>query len=316
MYTKTEQLLFESTYKTIPGVLCLDQGNPGPSVAIFGVTHGNEIAGFHALVKLIDDHDLLNRKIHGKIFLIVHNIKAYQGYREAISKRKVADTEFRFLDINLNRIYEEDSLNNPEYQSYYEIQRAKQIASIIPEFDATLDLHSTSKPSDPFLLSSYEKEDMAIADKLFFYRHIYDLLEFIPGTTLTTYSNTHGRVKGKTVSIGVECGSHFDENSKYCAEQTAIRFLAAMNSIEGYIEKNTTDFTMSKYKVIANILPKFSDFTWAQDWSSFQLLPKGEVLAIENGQNHVYEKDYVLIMPTANPIVGGDGVYLAETLVE
>jgi len=314
MYTKTEQLLLHSSYKDIPGILCIDQGNPGPAVAIFGVTHGNEIAGFNALVQLIDKYNLLTRKINGKVFLITHNIKAYQGYREAVDKRSIGPTEFRFLDINLNRIYNKESFDHPELQSCYEIQRAKQIAKIVPELDATLDLHSTSKPSDPFLLSSYEKEDIAIADKLFFYRHIYNLLDYIPGTTLTTYANLHGKVKGKTISIGVECGSHFEESSLYCAEMTSVRFLSALGSIEGYKEQNTTDFKMSKYKVVGNILPQFEDFSWKDDWKSFQLLPKGTVLATENGKAHVFDKDYILIMPTANPIVGGDGVYLAESL--
>jgi predicted deacylase len=107
MYTATELELLESTYKDIPGVMCLDQGNPGPSVAIFAMTHGNEISGFDALVHLLEEQKIVEKEIHGRIFLIVHNLAAYKAYRDAVLKRDLGDTEFRFLDINMNRIYEE-----------------------------------------------------------------------------------------------------------------------------------------------------------------------------------------------------------------
>lgn len=314
MFTSTELQLLEAEYKGIKGVYHIDHGNPGPTVAIFAVTHGNEISGFDALVHLLEEQQLLDKEINGRLFLIVHNVKAYSLYREAVLKRDLGDTEFRFLDVNMNRIYEESILNDPLNQHLYEIQRANEIAKIIPELDAVLDIHSTSRPSDPMLIGGAEEEDLRIGDQLFFYRHILDIFDKIPGESLLGYAKQHGKKGKNTAAIAVECGSHFQSNSKYCARKTAIRFLKATGVVELLPVPGPKDFVLTKYKVVKNILPKFEDFSWAELWDGFQAVKKGTIIARENNQDIIVDDDYILLMPTANPKPGGDGVYLAKVV--
>lgn len=312
MFTKSELELFESSYKGIPGITVLDQGKPGPTVALFGVTHGNEIAGFDALVHLMEEQKIYEKTIHGRIFLIVHNIEAYKAYRKTILKRDVGDTEFRYLDKNMNRIYEDEIVNNPIFENDSEIKRAKEIMKLIPEFDAILDIHSTSRPSDPMLIAGKEQGDQHIGDQLFFYKHILDIFNKIPGESLLGYAKKYGKRGKDTIAIAVECGSHFQSSSKYCARKTAIRFLQAMESVQLMNIPGPDNFNVTKYQVIKNILPKYSDFEWAQNWDGFQKVKAGTIIATENNSNIIADEDVVLLMPTSNPKAGGDGVYFAK----
>src|SRR5690606_38801175 len=122
MYTPTELRLLEAEYKGIKGVTLLDQGNPGPAVAIFAVTHGNEISGFDALAYLLEEIELDRREINGRIFLVVHNLEAHKQYRLESEKRMLADNEFRYLDVNLNRIYDDASFVDESLSGMYEMQ--------------------------------------------------------------------------------------------------------------------------------------------------------------------------------------------------
>jgi predicted deacylase len=281
---------------------------------VFAVTHGNEISGFDALLSLLEEQKLDQREIHGKLFLIVHNIEAYKSYRDAAEIRDLGDTEFRFLDINMNRIYDESHLNDASLSDLSEIKRAKQIINLVPEFDYVLDIHSTSRPSDPMLIGGGEETDMKIADQLFFYRHILDIFNKIPGESLLGYVKRHGKRGKNTVAIAVECGSHFLSSSKYCARKTVIRFLQATGVVNLLDIKPPKDFSVTKYRVIKNILPKYDDFRWTESWSGFQKAQKGTILARENNTDIVLDDDYILIMPTAEPKPGGDGVYLAKAV--
>lgn len=314
MYTPTELRLLDAEYKGVSGVTLLDQGNPGPTVAIFAVTHGNEISGFDALTYLLEEIELDSHEIKGKIFLIVHNLESYRRYRYESRQRPLRDNEFRYLDINLNRIYDQTSFADERLATAYEMKRAKEISSLVPEFEYVLDLHSTSRPSDPMLIAGIGSEDQRIADQLYFYRHILDLFEQIPGKPLLDYVKKHGKKGAETVAIAVECGSHFQSMSKYCARKTSLRFLQATGVVQVMHIEAPENFKVTKYVVKKNVLPKFPDFKWAHPWSGFQAVKRGTVLAVENGDQHKADDDYVLIMPTASPRPGGDGVYLAQML--
>src|SRR5690606_38368574 len=106
-----------------------------------------------------------------------------------------------------------------------------EISTIIPECDYVLDLHSTSRPSDPMLIAGTGQEDQRIADQLYFYRHILDIFDKIPGKPLLDYAKRYGKRGPETVAIAVECGSHFQSASKYCARKTALRFLQATGAV-------------------------------------------------------------------------------------
>jgi hypothetical protein len=164
------------------------------------------------------------------------------------------------------------------------------------------------------LIGGVEPADLKIGGQLFFYRHILDIFNKIEGESLLGYVKHKGNRGNDTVAIAVECGSHFQSNSKYCARKTVIRFLQAYHIVTLVDIPGPKGFSMSRYRVIKTILPKHHDFKWAQAWSGFQAVKKGTVLATESNTEIIVDDDYVLLMPTANPVPGGDGVYLAKAV--
>jgi succinylglutamate desuccinylase len=103
-------------------------------VAIIGGTHGNELTGIYLVKKFDRKPDLIKRSNFETIALLA-NPQAC-----AIGKR--------YVDIDLNRCFLRQDLQNPHLSSY-EAQRAKEIYHIVNsqnylQQDLIVDLHSTT----------------------------------------------------------------------------------------------------------------------------------------------------------------------------
>lgn len=315
MYTATELQLFESEYKGIKGITCLDHGNPGPTVAIFGVTHGNEISGFEALEFLMEDMELAKREIHGKILLIVHNLKAYQGYRSAVEDNiSLKNIDFRCIDINLNRVFLDEFLDDPKHQDAYEIQRAKEIRKIIPEIDYALDMHSTSSPTEPMVIYNNVDGDKALADAICMQKHIIGIEKYIHGRTLTECIRNEGRNGEGAPVITIESGFHFQSESQKIAKESAVRFLEHLGVVELIDLQPPTAFQSKKYLIEKSVMPTHTDFRWVKEWEAFQEVSTGTVLAEQGGEAIIAEKPYAIIMPTFINVIGEEAGYLATVL--
>lgn len=123
-----------------PYVYCFNSGRPGEAVAIMGGIHGNEPTGVLVCSKLV-------RLIEG-------------GEIELASGRLVIVTQGNPVGVklgsrgsapgaDLNRCFREDVLEGSG--NSYEEHRARELAPILAKVDVLLDIHSTQKPSVPFL---------------------------------------------------------------------------------------------------------------------------------------------------------------------
>jgi predicted deacylase len=298
--------LFQSTYQGVDGVVQVRGKRPGPTAAIFAATHGNEIGGVSGILALMRDERLMSGEFAGSLLLVLHNINAY---REQLNHPDVKDATYRFLDIDLNRIYDDVILTDLKNSHLREVRRAQKIASLIPQCDAVLDLHSTSSPSQPMLIAFTGQDDERVAESLRVNRHILDILDKVSGRPLLAYAKERGRRGRDTIAIAVECGPHFEESTHVFAQTVARRFLEGLEMIPS---SESGVVSPLKYQVIKHLMPEADPFLWAEPWSSFQNVRRGQILATENGRDIAADDDYVLIMPTARPKLGGDGVYLAK----
>ena len=87
-------------------------------VAIVGGTHGNELTGIYLVKKFERAPELIGRSTFETIALLA-NPKACEIGR-------------RYLDIDLNRCFRKEDLENPHLSSYEE-QRAKEIYGILAQ---------------------------------------------------------------------------------------------------------------------------------------------------------------------------------------
>ncbi|ETV68707.1 hypothetical protein, variant 2 [Aphanomyces astaci] len=109
----------------------------GKHVTVLGGVHGNELTGIH-VVEWLRSH--CPPLVSGSLTLILGNPKAI-----AINERGSTP------HADLNRHFTMQVLAPSDSPFQYEAARAKHIAPFLQQSDLVLDLHSTNKPSVPFL---------------------------------------------------------------------------------------------------------------------------------------------------------------------
>ena len=113
---------------------------PGPHVVVLGGVHGDEKTGIEVIKTLQGMFDKGDKEIEkGKLTLIL-------GNEEAIKIGKRGTTS----EHNLNRMFSDSHLAGP-ILDFYESRRAHELAPILKSADISLDIHSTSVPTLPFL---------------------------------------------------------------------------------------------------------------------------------------------------------------------
>jgi succinylglutamate desuccinylase len=110
---------------------------PGPTIAIVALTHGNEPVGLSIFESLIQT-GILDGIQSGKIMLVCSNIQAHEVYLKQNDPLK-----FRFIDHDMNRIWNDDFIENSN-----EYNRREELKIILSQADIILDIHSVSKGDD------------------------------------------------------------------------------------------------------------------------------------------------------------------------
>ncbi|MEO0594354.1 MAG: succinylglutamate desuccinylase/aspartoacylase family protein, partial [Myxococcota bacterium] len=126
---------------SLEGLTRFDGPKPGPVVALIGSMHGNEPCGAYAVNKLHQELrlDTLNLE-RGSLVLVIGNPRAIEE-----------GSRFTHGGVDLNRVFDFEFLNTvPESEWAYEHRRAAEMRPYLEEWDAVLDLHSTSFPTEPF----------------------------------------------------------------------------------------------------------------------------------------------------------------------
>ena len=125
----------------IPGVVTRDSGRAGPHVVLLSLMHGNEFAGAIVLDRLLREQ---LTPLRGRISFVFVNLAAFERFDPR------TPTLSRFIDEDINRLWEEPILASPRHS--VELDRAREIRPLIDRADVILDLHSMLWPSDPLIL--------------------------------------------------------------------------------------------------------------------------------------------------------------------
>jgi hypothetical protein len=170
----------------------------GPHVLILSLIHGNEIGGAIMLDALLRQGF---RPERGRLTLGFANLDAYQRFNPE------NPTASRFIDEDLNRVWDRATLDGPRHSA--ELDRARAIRPVIDSADLVLDLHSMLWPSDPLLLSGPGARGKALA-----------LSVGTPGLVVADSGHAGGRrlidyhrfvePDGASACILVEAGQHWE----------------------------------------------------------------------------------------------------------
>ena len=114
---------------------------PGPHTVILGSMHGNERVGAEVVEYLADTLSRSEALIYGRITLILGNPQAYAENK-------------RFTETDLNRQFGSGlAALRKNGSKNYEEKRALELLPFLEKADFLLDIHSTIKPSVPFVFT-------------------------------------------------------------------------------------------------------------------------------------------------------------------
>lgn len=267
------------------------KGNSGSKVVIMGALHGDEPIG--ALVIEALKKELIKEEINGEIILLI-------GNPNALKEKK------RFLDTDLNRIFHlkfTKPLNREE-------KRALELSKILADTDYLLDIHSTGKPSIPFVYCKNTKEHFELA-KIFETKYTVTSSSDFKAQKTTVSSDNFVDEHGG-IGITFETGWNKDFATFKKALQKSKEFLSSLE-----IAFRKTKVHKSKSTILEvqeYLIPKTKDFILNKDFNNFELVKANEPIA-KDGTNSI-KRTYnsYIVFPKKEFTPGIPAAYLAKKL--
>lgn len=277
----------------------------GPTVVILGGIHGNERVGVTVLESL---RALLNPdRINGVLHLILGNPRAYKENK-------------RFIDTDLNRLFGSGfSPTIQKKEGNYEERCARELAAVLQSADFLLDIHSTIKPSVPFIFTNANDDHMALA-RLFHTPYIVSPASgFAPkelASSTDNFVDSHGGI-----GITYESGWHKDSSSFEQVLKNTLTFLKKVgcmrdNDVGARLEISISETSSQHLFIQDHIIAHTDHFVFAKDFNNFDTVVAGEVIARDgsvDGNEVRAEQNAFIIFPKPHILQGQLACYLATS---
>ena len=192
---------------------------PGPHVAVMGLTHGNEICGAIAIDKLFRAGI---RPRRGKLTLGFNNVAAY---REFDPRYPIAS---RYIDEDFNRLWSPATLDGPRRSA--ELERARAVRPIVDAADYLLDLHSMQYATAPLMLAGLLPKSIALAKQVGIPELIMCDAGHAAGPRMRDYGGFGDPASPKTALL-IEAGQHWETRAAEVATDVMLRFLIALGAV-------------------------------------------------------------------------------------
>lgn len=279
--------LAKSTVEGVAGVWLVRSRQPGPVVGVTIMTHGNEPAGLAAYRFFRHTFALQKKLKRGCVYFVLNNIEAGTRYFAALKKDRPQKelSRHRFVHINMNRLPEHVFTVQTRRRS--EVARAKQLQPIWSRFTHALDLHSTSRDSDPMVIA------LARSAPAFIRR--------MPIKVVLT--NIDQVQIGKPASFfyggeqahvyGLECGGDHQPESLKRAIEITQTFLSALGMIDGTIGRRHRH---QVFRIIGSIVFTHTSYKLIRPLKELELLKKGAIIGRGIGKPVRVPMDGVALM--------------------
>lgn len=294
----------------------------GPLFIVLSAMHGNEPAGVEALKEIfkllhLEPSKNPNFSFKGQLLGLLGNTRAFAQNKRFIVK----DLNRQWTHKNINRIKQ---ANVADLDS--EDMELKELLAIIeheidqyqPEKIVLLDLHTTTAYGGIFSIATDDIESIRIAIK-FHAPVIRGLLAGIKGTTLHYFNDNN--FTPKTIGVCFESGQHQEALSINRAVAAIINCMRSIGCVKAADVENKHDQLLIDY---SRDLPKVTDliychsirpgdnFRMAPNYTNFQAIKAGEVLAHDKNGEIKAATDGLILMPLYQK-QGDDGFFLIKT---
>lgn len=268
-----------------PSIWKIESGNPGPSVAILGGTHGNERTGIEVVKRLSQDFLAGTRTLtHGTLYLVLGNLRAIEMNERSSGEER-----------DMNRMYTKERFDQAPDGSY-EDGRAREITSLVLDHaDIAIDIHSDNKPSVPFLACSASQRHEAVYRWFTTDKNVTDPEYLLGGKPVTTdeYVDLQGGI-----GICYETGYAQDISRVDEVEENLLNILRD----QGMLTDKPLPVAPPKkevYKIVDRIMVPEEGFRYAEGMGkeSFQSFNEGDTIGFIGETPYVAKHDGYLIFP-------------------
>jgi predicted deacylase len=268
-------------------------------VVLVGLLHGNEIAGAVVLDAILRARF---RPARGRLSLVFANISAYARFDPA------QPTASRFLDEDMNRVWDPAVLDGPRGSS--ELDRARALLPLIDTADLLLDLHSMLWPSDPLLLCGPGERGKALAMALAIPELVVADRGHATGPRLIDYPRF--TAPGMAAAALVEAGQHWRGDTV----EVARRCVDAMLGYAGMAPDPGPRPQPRCAEVTVAVTASTSGFTFLQPYRGGDVIPQRNTLIALDGETEIRtpHDDTLLIMPSLRASRGHTAVRMARFL--
>ncbi|MDO5625120.1 MAG: succinylglutamate desuccinylase/aspartoacylase family protein [Pseudomonadota bacterium] len=287
-----------------------DAGQPGPHVLINALTHGNEICGMVAATHLLDTG--VRPKI-GTLTVSFAHVEAYEAFNP---QQPFAN---RQIEHNLNRIWSDEWLDGP--QNSPELRRARALRPVVAVADHILDIHSTSQAVEPFWVyptfARNGQAALALGAHGRVRTHLCMPSGLGSGTPLIQHGQ-HGQEGSRAgVALVVECGQHFLQSAADVATATALDFLAHFGLIDARAVP-PEPLAQRRLRLLQTCMVHTPAFRFVRPLVGFETFAKDELIATDGEASEIRAPcdGCTVMMPTREPIVGREAVYLTQAIVD
>ena len=287
----------------VPGVTTKDSGKPGPHVALLAITHGNEIAGAIALDRLLRDG---LTPTMGRLSFVFSNLSAYDRFDPA------QPTASRFVDEDLNRIWDESVLDGPRHS--IELNRARELRPFIDTVDVLLDIHSMLWDADPLMLCGSSAGGRVLARRIGVPPLIVADAGHVNGKRIIDYTRFTDPETTSSANL-VEAGQHWQPSTV----ATALACIAGLLRSFGMVGPDAAlpDVALVPQRlaeVTKTITASDNTFAFVQPWRGGVVVPdRNTLLALEGATEfRTPHDDCLVVMPSLRPTRGHTAVRLAR----
>ncbi|CAN7553094.1 succinylglutamate desuccinylase/aspartoacylase family protein [Acidovorax sp. LjRoot118] len=281
-----------------------ESGKPGPHVLVNALTHGNEICGMVAATHLLDSGV---RPLIGTLTISFANVAAYESFDES------RPFESRQLVHNLNRVWSAAELDGSDDSP--ELRRARELRPVVAAADHILDIHSTSQDVQPFwVYPAYERNSAAALAIGLPPVHMVMPNGLGSGTPLIQHGR-HGQALGDAgVAMVVECGQHFLKSAADLATLVAQDFIAHFGLTAPRADRAAPG-AQRRFELLETCMVRTPDFAFTRPLEGFETFAKNELIATDGTvEIRAQCDDCTVMMPTREPIVGREAVYLTRPI--
>ena len=279
-----------------------ESGVPGPHVLVNALTHGNEFCGMVAACHLLDTGV---RPLRGTLTVSFANVAAY----ETFDPQRPFDS--RQINHNFNRIWSEEWLDGD--QDSVELRRARAMRPVVAAADHILDLHSTSQDVVPFWVYPDFARNARVASAMAAPSVHLVMPQGLGSGMPVIQHGLHGQADSTAgAALVAECGQHFKQSSADLAIEVTLDFLGHFGLIE---RPPRAPVAPRRFELLRTHVVAHADFRFTRPVIGFETFAQGELIAMDGDEPiHAPCDDCTLFMPTREPIVGREGVYLTRPI--